>query len=378
MLPGAASEAAACRPTPTSRASPRRRTRASGFAAATRCSSTRCAREFPHARSFLEVGCGNGYVLAAVARARPGIASPAATSSAAGLEHARRRVPDAVLLRADARALPFDGEFDVAGAFDVIEHVAEDEAVLAALRRAVRPGGGVIVTVPQHRWLWSETDRYSGHQRRYGRRELAAKLERAGLRLRWASSFVTLLLPLMAASRAWQALSPPALRPGARAARRRPPRRSARAGDPPRGARDRARRPAAGRRIAARRRGAPGMTHYLYPVATLLLTVYGQLVVKWQVDRAGALPADLGGKVAFVGQLLVNPWVISVFVAAFLAAASWMLAMTHFSLSDAYPVMALSFGLVLFGSALWLGESLTAPKVAGVAIIAVGLVVGSR
>lgn len=120
------------------------------------------------------------------------------------------------------------------------------------------------------------------------------------------------------------------------------------------------------------------MTHYLYPVATLLLTVYGQLVIKWQVDRAGALPADLGGKAAFVGHLLVNPWVVSVFVAAFLAAASWMLAMTHFSLSDAYPVMALSFGLVLFGSALWLGESLTPTKIAGVALIGVGLVVGSR
>ena len=172
------------------------------------------AREFPLARSFLEVGCGNGYVLAAVARARPGIRVAGSDLSTAGLEHARRRVPAASLLRADARALPLDGEFDVAGAFDVIEHVAEDEAVLAALRRAVRPGGGVIVTVPQHRWLWSETDRYSGHQRRYGRRELAAKLERAGLRLRWTSSFVTLLLPLMAASRGWQALSPRPYDPG--------------------------------------------------------------------------------------------------------------------------------------------------------------------
>ena len=120
------------------------------------------------------------------------------------------------------------------------------------------------------------------------------------------------------------------------------------------------------------------MTHYLYPVATLLLTVYGQLVVKWQVDRAGPLPEDFGGKVAFVGQLLVNPWVISVFVAAFLAATAWMLAMTHFSLSDAYPVMALSFGLVLFASALWLGESLTWSKVAGGARIGVGRGVGSR
>ena len=170
--------------------------------------------EFPTARSFLEVGCGNGYVLAAVACARPAIAVAGSDLSAAALEHARRRLPDARLLRADARAPAFEGEFDVAGAFDVIEHVADDEAVLAALRRAVRPGGGVIVTVPQHRWLWSETDRYSGHQRRYQRRELAAKLERAGLRLRWTSSFVTLLLPLMAASRAWQALSRKPYDPG--------------------------------------------------------------------------------------------------------------------------------------------------------------------
>ena len=298
-------------------------------------------------------------------------------------EHARRRLPDARLLRADARALPFDGEFDVAGAFDVIEHVAEDEAVLAALRRAVRPGGGVIVTVPQHRWLWSETDRYSGHQRRYRRRELAAKLERAGLRLRWASSFVTLLLPLMAASRAWQAVSRGPTTPGASCTS---PAASTACSSRRSGSRRGRSRAASGCRPADRCSPsrsdrcdeARPMTRFLYPLATLLLTVYGQLVVKWQVDRAGALPADLGGKIAFVGQLLVNPWVISVFVAAFLAAASWMLAMTHFSLSDAYPVMALSFGLVLFGSALWLGESLTWPKVAGVAIIAVGLVVGSR
>jgi multidrug transporter EmrE-like cation transporter len=120
------------------------------------------------------------------------------------------------------------------------------------------------------------------------------------------------------------------------------------------------------------------MTRYLYPVATLLLTVYGQLIVKWQVGRAGAMPADLAGKAAFLGRLIVSPWVISVFVAALVAAACWMVALTHFSLSRAYPVMSLSFGLVLFGSAIWLGESLSWPKVLGVAIIAVGLIVSTR
>jgi drug/metabolite transporter (DMT)-like permease len=120
------------------------------------------------------------------------------------------------------------------------------------------------------------------------------------------------------------------------------------------------------------------MTRYLYVVATLVLTVYGQLVVKWQVNRAGHVPADLGSKVAFLGRLLINPWVISVLVAAFLAAASWMIAMTHFTLSRAYPFMGLSFVLVLIGSALWLGESFSWPKAAGVVIIAIGIGVGSQ
>jgi hypothetical protein len=85
--------------------------------------------------------------------------------------------------------------------------VPEDDRVLAEMRRCVAVGGGVIVTVPQHRWLWSETDVYSGHQRRYTRAELTGKLAGAGLQLRMVTSFVTLLLPLMAASRAWQRLS---------------------------------------------------------------------------------------------------------------------------------------------------------------------------
>jgi SAM-dependent methyltransferase len=163
---------------------------------------------FPSARSVLEVGCGTGYVLAAIAASRPGIRVAGSDLSDAGLHQARTRVPRATLVRADARSLAFRAEFDVVGAFDVLEHVREDEDALAAIHGALRPSGGVIVTVPQHRWLWSETDRWSGHERRYTRRELVAKLEAAGFRVRLVTSFVTVLLPVMAASRAWQALSP--------------------------------------------------------------------------------------------------------------------------------------------------------------------------
>jgi len=158
-------------------------------------------RHFPAARSFLEIGCGTGFVLAGIAAARPELALAASDVHSEGLAFAARRVPGARFFQADARRLDFHGEFDVVGAFDVLEHVTEDEEVLRAMRRALRPGGGVLITVPQHPALWSVQDEHAGHRRRYTRAELAAKLGRAGFAHIRATSFVSLLLPVMALAR---------------------------------------------------------------------------------------------------------------------------------------------------------------------------------
>lgn len=120
------------------------------------------------------------------------------------------------------------------------------------------------------------------------------------------------------------------------------------------------------------------MIGYLYVATTIALTVYGQIIVKWQVDNAGEFPDSLSGKLDFFARLLVNPWVISVFVGAAIAAIAWMAALTHFDLSRVYPFMALSFVLVLILSATVFGDSLTWPKVAGVLLIVAGLTVGSQ
>jgi SAM-dependent methyltransferase len=108
----------------------------------------------------------------------------------------------------DARRIPYEDEFDVVGAFDVLEHVAEDEVALAAIHRAVRPGGGILLTVPQHPRLWAPADELAKHCRRYTRRELVDKVQRAGFEVTKVTSFVALLLPLMALSRARQRRSP--------------------------------------------------------------------------------------------------------------------------------------------------------------------------
>jgi SAM-dependent methyltransferase len=158
-------------------------------------------RYFPDARTFFELGCGTGVVLAALRASRPELALAGGEPFAAGLAVARGRLPDVPLYQLDGRRLPFEQEFDVVGAFDVLEHVDEDEEVLAQMHQAVRPGGGILVSVPQHPWLWSAVDEFSLHRRRYTARQLVDRVERAGFRVVRKTSFVSLLLPAVAVSR---------------------------------------------------------------------------------------------------------------------------------------------------------------------------------
>ena len=164
-------------------------------------------RYFPGARSFLEIGCGTGFVLAGIATAFPALKLSASEAAVTGLAHAAARVPGASLMQMDARRIPFTSEFDVIGAFDVLEHIDDDQAVLAELFRVVRPGGGIIVSVPQHPWLWSGPDVAAHHRRRYRVGELDRKVAAAGFAIMRSTSFVGLLLPMMILSR---------LRPSAR------------------------------------------------------------------------------------------------------------------------------------------------------------------
>ena len=159
-------------------------------------------RYFPAARDLLEVGCGTGYVLSRLHDAFPHLALSGSELFAEGLTYARERLGDAATLQQlDATQLPFREEFDIIGAFDVLEHIEDDRRVLANVHAALRPGGGLLVTVPQHGWLWSETDVAACHVRRYARAELREKLHGAGFEVLRMTSFVTLLLPAMLLAR---------------------------------------------------------------------------------------------------------------------------------------------------------------------------------
>jgi len=156
---------------------------------------------FPEAKNMLEIGCGSGYVLRTIEKAYPGLSLSGSEIFSRGLSFAAKRVQKATLFQMDAREMPFEAEFDVIGAFDVIEHIEEDQRVLAEMHRGVRAGGGIILTVPQHKWLWSYVDEYAYHKRRYQARKLRIKVEQAGFHVLRMTSFVSLLLPLMYLSR---------------------------------------------------------------------------------------------------------------------------------------------------------------------------------
>jgi drug/metabolite transporter (DMT)-like permease len=120
------------------------------------------------------------------------------------------------------------------------------------------------------------------------------------------------------------------------------------------------------------------MIGYAYVALTVTLTVYGQLIIKWQVNRLGTLTGSAGDGVRFFTDLLTNPWVLSSLAAALIAGLAWMAALSHLNLSRAYPFVSASFVLVLVLSVIVFKEHVSLAQVAGALLIVAGLILGSQ
>ena len=115
---------------------------------------------------------------------------------------------------------------------------------------------------------------------------------------------------------------------------------------------------------------------YVFIALTIFLTVYGQLVLKWQVELHPHLLSPISAR-SLVG-LMLNPWVISAFMAAFAASLCWMCAISRLPISRAYPYMAINFLLVALLASWIFREHLDGYRIAGTMIIMVGVFVLSR
>ncbi len=117
---------------------------------------------------------------------------------------------------------------------------------------------------------------------------------------------------------------------------------------------------------------------YAYLLATIVFTVYGQIILKWRIQKFAPLPTDTVEKFTYLLSLFLDPIIFSGIFAAFLASLAWMAAITKFELSHAYPFMALNFVIVLLLSGWLLSEEMTLLKVVGTVLILLGTVLATR
>lgn len=151
-----------------------------------------------HAR-ILEIGCGTGHNLLTLRE----------FGHVDGLEiDAEARELAAKRLGQNISSSPLPGledvqagAYDLIAALDVIEHVEDDAAAVAAIAARLRPGGKLLMTVPAHQWMWSAHDVANHHKRRYSKAGLRKLLEASPLEVDRLGYFNSLLFPLAVAAR---------------------------------------------------------------------------------------------------------------------------------------------------------------------------------
>lgn len=148
---------------------------------------------------ILEIGCGTGHNFP--------VLSQFGDVDAIEVDDAMRAVATARLGKSLGSApLPDlvgveDGTYDLIALLDVLEHVENDVASLATIRRKLKPGGFILLTVPANPWMWSAHDTVNHHFRRYTRGTLRRVAQSAGARITFLGHFNTILFPLAAAVR---------------------------------------------------------------------------------------------------------------------------------------------------------------------------------
>lgn len=146
----------------------------------------------PARAAILDAGCGSGRNM--IELARHGTVTGVELSPASVCLARERGVGE--VIEGSVLEMPFDAaSFDLATSLDVIEHLQDDLSALRELRRVVKPGGALLVTVPAYQWLWSGHDEINHHFRRYTRRTLQRVGEQAGWQQVRTTYFNSLLLP---------------------------------------------------------------------------------------------------------------------------------------------------------------------------------------
>ena len=155
--------------------------------------------KLPAKARILEIGCGTGHNLSMLGGFGH-VDGLELDEEAAALSEKRlgRKVMRSPLPELDQ----VPDNYDLIGAFDVIEHIDDDHAALAAIASKLKPGGKFMMTVPAHPWMWTAHDVANHHKRRYSKRALRSLIENSPMKLERLGYFNSLLFPVAVAERA--------------------------------------------------------------------------------------------------------------------------------------------------------------------------------
>jgi len=148
---------------------------------------------------LLEIGCGTGHNLGMLGQFGT-VDALEVDDTARALAEERLGKPIFSAPLPELAGIP-ERQYDLVAAFDVIEHIADDEAAIRSIARLLKPRGKLVVTVPAHQWMWSAHDVVNHHQRRYSKGGLKRLIDDSPLRLDAIGYFNSLLFPVAVAER---------------------------------------------------------------------------------------------------------------------------------------------------------------------------------
>ena len=151
---------------------------------------------------IVEIGCGSGGNFDLLCRYRPVIGVELSRFAyLQSLNHSPSSLITVVNQDAHSFLEGRAGQFEVVCAFDVLEHMSDDEEVIGLVYNALKPSGLFFISVPLCPWLYSAHDRYLSHFRRYTRVELFRKLNNVGFQVVYSRAWLVLLFPALVISR---------------------------------------------------------------------------------------------------------------------------------------------------------------------------------
>ena len=120
---------------------------------------------------------------------------------------------------------------------------------------------------------------------------------------------------------------------------------------------------------------------HLYLVATIVTSVYSQMIMKWRISGKFAglkIPEGIWPKIVTLFTVIFDPFVFSGLVATVVSGLCWMATMSKLEIGYAYPFTSLGFVAVVLLSGFLFGESLNAWRICGVILIVAGVTVASQ